>query len=699
MSASRLMSFSLVISSLGASPLAAAQDSETVLPSVTVTAPAETETPAYQQLDPNQLNSRINPLAGDAAEALRNEAGVSASRMGGHGLDLIIRGQSQTQLNIVSDGAYTHGGCPNRMDPPTAYTPLDTYDQVTIIRGAQTVQHGGGGSGGTVLLERETAPFSEGEAVRGRVYVGGRSNSDTVQAGADVAAGTDKFYARGQAHYQDADNYQDGDGNTTRSAYQSQTGALMLGYRPNKDGLIELSAEANRIDDALYAGAGMDSPKSDNDALRLHYEQNFQHETWHKVSADVYQTDVEHVMDNFSLRSLTAPMKMQTDSSSTTRGGRIVGAFFSNQDWLWTVGVDYQENQRDALRMAGMPMADVLTMQQALLWPDVELAQSGMFSEVELPLSEVQLLKLGLRYDYVQAKAQAANRVVGSSSPNALYQQYYGVSADQHTEHNLGGFARFSQQLNAQVTAFASISRAVRTADATERYLASANSQAAMRWIGNPNIDPEQHHQADLGLSWQGTRSNASITGFANDVTDYILRDHARGQAGIVASDGATIYRNVDARLYGAEFSGRYAWNQQCSSQLTLTYTYGENRTDNLPLAQIPPLSGSMDMNCQYDRWFWRGVVHAAARQSRIDADPLIGTGLDTGETAAYAVLNLSAGWQVWQGAELQGGIDNVFDTTYAYHVNRANSDPFNPDPVQVNEEGRAFWVRLGYRF
>lgn len=698
MSASRLMFYLLVISSgVGVSTLAPAQDSETVLPSVTVN--AEAETPAYQQLEPNRLNSLSTPFAGDAAEALRNEAGVSASRMGGHGLELIIRGQSQTQLNIVSDGAYTHGGCPNRMDPPTAYTHLDSYDHVTIIRGAQTVQHGGGGSGGTVLLERETAPFSDTESVRGRINVGARSHSDTVQVGADVAAGTEKFYLRGQAHYQDADNYQDGDGNTTRSAYQSETGAVLVGYRPQADTLIEVSAEANRIDDALYAGSGMDSPKSDNDALRLHYEQNFQHETWQRVSVDVYQTDVTHVMDNFSLRSLTAPMKMQTDSSSTTRGGRIVGAFFSHQDWFWTMGIDYQENQRDALRMVGMPLAETLTMQHALLWPDVALAQSGIFSEVEFPLSEAQLLKLGLRYDYVQAEARAANHAVGSSSPNALYQQYYGVAAAQHTEHNISGFARFSQQLNPQLTAFASISRTVRTADATERYLASANSQAAMRWVGNPNIDPEQHHQADLGLSWQGARSRVSVTGFANDITDYILRDRARGQAGIVTADAATIYRNVDARLSGVEFSGRYAFNPQCSSQLTLTYTYGENRTDELPLAQIPPLSGAMDLNCQYDRWFWRGVVHAATRQDRIDANPLIGTGLDVGETAAYAILNLSVGWQVWQGAELQGGIDNLFDTKYAYHVNRANSDPFNPDPVQVNEEGRAFWLRLAYQF
>jgi len=40
-----------------------------------------------------------------------------------------------------------------------------------------------------------------------------------------------------------------------------------------------------------------------------------------------------------------------------------------------------------------------------------------------------------------------------------------------------------------------------------------------------------------------------------------------------------------------------------------------------------------------------------------------------------------------------------VFDLNYAYSVNRANVDPFNPTAIQVNEPGREFWLRLFARF
>ncbi len=43
--------------------------------------------------------------------------------------------------------------------------------------------------------------------------------------------------------------------------------------------------------------------------------------------------------------------------------------------------------------------------------------------------------------------------------------------------------------------------------------------------------------------------------------------------------------------------------------------------------------------------------------------------------------------------------LDNLFDNTWAPHVNRANTDPFNPDAVRVNEPGRTLRVALAARW
>jgi iron complex outermembrane receptor protein len=59
----------------------------------------------------------------------------------------------------------------------------------------------------------------------------------------------------------------------------------------------------------------------------------------------------------------------------------------------------------------------------------------------------------------------------------------------------------------------------------------------------------------------------------------------------------------------------------------------------------------------------------------------------------------LRASWAVDSRQEVRFGVHNLFDKTYAEHLNRANQDPFNPQAVQVNEPGRSVWVKYKYSF
>ena len=74
-----------------------------------------------------------NNFSADGGELLLQTPGVSGVKMGAHGIDPVIRGQKHNQLNILLDGAYIHGGCPNRMDPPTSYASTELYDKVIVI--------------------------------------------------------------------------------------------------------------------------------------------------------------------------------------------------------------------------------------------------------------------------------------------------------------------------------------------------------------------------------------------------------------------------------------------------------------------------------------------------------------------------------------------------------------------------------------
>ncbi|MES9945263.1 MAG: TonB-dependent copper receptor [Candidatus Thiodiazotropha sp.] len=695
----RLSALSIAISSLLAAPCLLAQEQADQLGEIQVEGEAET-TPAVTR---TPVGDTSQGLPVDGGDFLRGINGVSGIRMGGHGIDPVIRGQSQNRLNILLDGAYIHGGCPNRMDPPTAYSAMESYDSVTVIKGSQTVIYGGGGSGGTVLFERKPPRFEAGKSYLGQVDAGYKSNSKTKEFSADVAAGSETGYIRGVVGYKDADNYEDGDGNEVRSAYENQSGNLLLGYTPDKDRRLELNIEATREDDTLYAGAGMDSPMSDADNIRFKYEQSDGLGPFAGVKAEIYSSQVDHLMDNFSLRELTAPMLMSVPTTSDTTGGRIFGDIMVGGSNL-TLGIDFQNNERDADRFSGMPMMAEPTTLQSIMWPGAELDQTGLFAELAMPVGNENMLKLGLRYDRVDASISRGDEkpdLGPSPTPNNLYAAYYAETSDEQTENNLGGFVHYEHALGDD-SLFAGFSRSVRTADATERYLAgfARNMMTGMdsSWVGNPELEPEKHHQLEVGYKWKSAAINTDVTLYYNDVSDYILRDKARGQDGILVANGtANIYRNVDAEFYGIEWQAGYQLSNALQANASLAYVRAENSTDDRPIAQIAPLEATIGLDYSSGDWELGGTLRANAKQSRADLEN--GSGQDAQETPGWGVLDLYGTYAMTKNSSIRFGVDNLLDKSFAYHVNRANVDPFNPEAIQVNEPGREIWLKGTLQF
>ncbi len=223
------------------------------------------------------LSPKSSPApAADAGEWLRRLNGVEGIRMGGHGLDPVIRGQQGNALNVLIDGGYVFGGCPNRMDPPTAYAPLHSIDRVTVSKGVTTLQHGAGGSGGTVLFER-SAPEFEGDAVgqQGSVGASYDDNGERVGLYANLEAGNQQGYLQVFGEHQNASDYEDGDGQRIHSGFETTSGGITLGLTPSENTELALGYEAVRERDVKFAGAGMDSPESDNDTVRLRLDHAF----------------------------------------------------------------------------------------------------------------------------------------------------------------------------------------------------------------------------------------------------------------------------------------------------------------------------------------------------------------------------------------------------------------------------------------
>lgn len=642
------------------------------------------EVTAHAGTAPGQLLSEapVTRPTHDAGELLRSVTGMTALRRGGRGFDPIIRGQSQANLNVIANGAFSYGACPGRMDPPSTYVGVDSFDSVSVIKGHRSVIYGAGGSGGTLLFEH-LRPELNNSGLAGSVTTGYTENSELKSVAADVAAGNERGYVRLFGANKSSDNYRDGNGDRVASAFDSRTLGLVAGIDLMPGTWLELSHERADEDDVWYAGNGMDAVFADSVSTTLKLIQQAVGAA-DEVELTLYFSDVDHLMDNYSVRERSAqPNGMAAPSSSTTWGGRLLATFLTDASELRT-GIDYRANDRNAKLYMDRGKNGSYDMLLARMWPDAQQRQAGLFAELDYRLNTRDTLRLGLRLDEHDSRAEEAKLsagMMGSATPLRLYQQFY-ATTDTRSDHlGVSAVLGWDRQIDLATLFSANLSRSVRTPDSSEQWI--ARSAGGNFWVGNPGLDPETHQQLDLTLVRDHGRLEWSATVFVDAVDDYIER----------YQDGsADLYRSIDATLFGSEIDASLAVSEHLRTRLGIAWTRGHG--DNGDLAQIAPLEARLNLDYQRGNWALGAEWVASASQSKfnpaVDVDA---------PTPGFGVMHLYGHWNLSASLILEAGIENLFDRAYAYHVNAGNADPFNPEAIRVNEPGRQGWLKLRYQF
>lgn len=619
----------------------------------------------------------------DAGELLRSVTGMTALRRGGRGFEPIIRGQTQSNLNVISNGAFNYGACPGRMDPPTTYIGVDSFDSVQVIKGHRSVIYGAGGSGGTLLFEHLRPKFAQ-HSVQGSIVSGYTSNSDLTSLSADVAAGGEKGYVRVFVANKNSDNYEDGNGNNVASSFESNSFGIVAGIDLTEADYLEFSHKRADENDIWYAGNNMDAVFADSRTSTIKWHHHQAVGLLDEIEMTLYRSDVQHLMDNYTVRNRnTMANGMAAPSSSDTWGGRILTTIDTERA-KWRAGVDYRANDRNATLYRDIGKNGNYNILVSRMWPDVQQRQTGVFAELDYRNSDKDSLRLGLRVDEFDSSAEDATLLagmMGAATPTTLYQQFYSSSETDRDHSDVSLVLGWDRTLDTDALFSVNLSRSVRTPDATEQWI--ARSAMGSFWVGNPQLQPEVHQQLDLTLMQNTEAIEWSATVFYDEIEDYIER---------YTSGSANLYRNINASLYGVELDGNVRLGDRLEARVGVSYVRGDG--DNGDLARISPLQARTNLDYTHDHWAMGVEWILSVRQSHYDPDIDVNAA-----TAGFGVLHLYGHWNITKQWVFEAGIENLLDNAYAYHVNAANADPFNPQAVRVNEPGRQSWAKLRYRF
>ena len=643
---------------------------------ITAIAPSSPLTIVTNPKDPRQ------PVpASDGGDYLKTIPGFALVRNGGTNGDPVLRGMFGSRLNILTNGSMMLGACPGRMDAPTSYISPETYDSLTVIKGPQTVLWGPGASAGTVLFDREPENFGElGTRVNASLLAGSHGRFDKV---VDAAAGGPLGYVRVIGNTAHSDDYRDGNNDIVASRYDKWNGDIALGWTPDADTLIELTA-GKGDGEARYAGRGMDGSQFLRESLGLRLEKSNISEVLEKLEAQVYYNYADHVMDNYTLRTpsgtgmMAGPMASNVDRR--TLGARIKAT------WRWAdvqliTGLDAQTNEHRQRSSMGIDTYKDLPYSK-----DADFHNYGVFSEMTWYAAERDRLITGARVD--RASAKDYRQTTGSgmmSRPNP-------TADDSRADTLPSGFVRYEHDLaDSPTTLYAGLGHAQRFPDYWELF--SPKSGPAGSVNAFDSIKPEKTKQFDFGVNYKSADLEAWASGYIGVVRDYILFDYTPGMMGMSTSRA----ENIDARIMGGELGAAYNLTDNWKADATLAYAWGKNSSDGSALPQMPPLDARFGLTYSEAKWSAGALWRVVAAQHRIDANKGNVVGKDYAQSSGFGVFSLNGAYRINQHWKVSSGVDNLFGKAYAEHLNLAGNAGFGypaNDPQALNEPGRTLWTK-----
>ncbi|MCE9733054.1 TonB-dependent copper receptor [Pectobacterium sp. IFB5596] len=600
--------------------------------------------------------------ASDGSDYLKTIPGFSQIRNGGTNGDPVFRGMFGSRLRILSNNGEMLGACPSRMDAPSSYISPESYDLLTFTKGPQTVLWGAGNSAGTVRFER-TPPRFEKSGIQGSASVLAASN-DRHDENADVSFGNEGGYVRLIGNKSQSGDYKEGDGKRVASKWDKWNADVALGWTPDSDTLLELTA-GKGDGEARYAGRGMDGSQFKRESLGIRAEKSNIGNVLDKIEASAYYNYADHVMDNYTLRSpsgmgmMGMPMASQLDRK--TVGGRMMAT------WIWAdyelkSGADMQTNTHRRWRNDGWKK-------------DAQFNTYGVFSELTWQASGQSKVIGGTRIDQTKVENNA------------------GTSASERHDTLPAGFIRVEHTLaDTPVMLYAGIGYTERFPDYWELFSPTygpGRTQSAF-----DQVKTEKTTQLDIGAQYSGQRLNSWVSAYVGRVNDFILFRYDPMNARVSEAD------NVNATIMGGETGFSYKLTDSWKTDASLAYSWAKNTDDHRPLPQIPPLEARLGLSWEKGNWSSAGLLRLVSQQNRVAVNEGNVVGKDFDNSSGFAIFSANAAYRVNQHVKLSTGVDNVFNTTYSEHLNLAGNSSFGYSAnTSVNEPGRTYWAKVNITF
>ncbi|MCH9695918.1 MAG: TonB-dependent receptor [Gammaproteobacteria bacterium] len=605
----------------------------------------------------------------DTAIALKDLPGANVNSNGSITGIAQYRGMYGDRVAVSIDEHSIVSGGPNAMDAPLSYVSPMITESIIVERGISSVSSGAETIGGHIKSQLARGEFGDQDfRLSGMVGTRYSSNGDLSTTAARLTLSDQNHRVSAIAEYDHGNNTSTPAGRIHPSAVDRKRYDVSYAYNIGDSHLALFAGKLNTTDSGTPA-LPMDIRSIDTDIAGGHF--------LHSVSEDIAIeggfsfNDVDHIMDNFSLRG--APTQMMYRQNYATGRGQTYK--------LSTTLLFDGSSLQGGLTGSRGDHDSVITNPNNMLFSitnfaDVRRELNSLFAEWQVE-RESSSLELGIAAKRVQTRAGNIG-FAGMMSPAAemLAGAFNGRNRDLRFD-DVDAVAKFVYRTRSDLLWTLELAQKTRAPSYQELYLwlpmqATGGLADGRTYVGDLDLESERSSELNIGFAGSFGYLNLTPQVYYKRVDRYVQGAPAQSlmanmMSMMMTGSPALQFTNTDAEIYGADLGWSYALNENLTIDGIATYTRG-NRVDVADsLYRIAPLNGALGVRYANDTFSAHARLVAYAKQSRVSNYN------DETPSDAYERLDIGASWSPSQSLRFDLSVNNLFDATYQEHLGGVN--------------------------
>lgn len=686
---------------------AAVNELQRVVVSATRTERAIQDVPAtVSAIDRERMDDE---LVRDLKDLFRYEPGiVVGSNRERFGLgDIRIRGLGGNRVRVLVDGisvsdSFSIGSFSNA---GRNFVDLDTVKEVEIVRGPSSALHGSDALGGVVsFVTKDPSDYlKDGAGTYFGLKLGVESQNDGLYGSATGAFGGERWSGLVVVnHHQGQETENQGrrdtlDASRTTPNPQSNDGRSLLTklvFAPSDNQRFRLTVEGSedQTDTDVFTARGTALSAPGAPQVRVLSQTGNDHQTRARVA---FAHEIDSLDSAFADSLRWQIYRQDSETTQRTRehrvsvvGGRetsptlrlrefnfdqrLYGAeATAHKDFATgsvehtlTYGFEYENTEfrqkRDgrATNLSTGASTNVISPDTFPVrdFPVSKTENTGVFVQDEIRFADGKFrLVPAVRVDRFELRGQR-DPIFTTDNPGVKISDLSKTSVSP----KLGAVWHFAEDWSL----FGGYQHGFRAPPYSDVNLGFTNLQFGYTAIPNPNLKPETSDGYELGLRFSSQAAYLQLSAYYNDYEDFIESNRqvsAPPQTPLIVFQSQNVSK---ARIRGVELRGGVELGEFSdalagwSMRGAAAYSKGEDKTANRPLESIAPLTASLGLAYDRDRWGVELAGRFAKRKTDLPAPNRFAA-------PGYGVLDLLAHWNFAPGAKFNVGVFNLGDKTY----------------------------------